>query len=80
MTPHFIELSQKIDHLKSLSKNNDCLECYLMRGYALKEFQYLNQKTNQISKIAKINQLQIPAEMLQEAQRSISMVGLYLNV
>jgi hypothetical protein len=80
MKTPILNLLEKAENLKSLSRNPKCPECSLMANYTAMQLQFLTKKIQDISKAEATKTKNIPSEIIKDMHRSVNISGLYLNV
>jgi len=80
MTDEITKLSEKVNHLKSISNQDQYLDCEVMQNYAITQFSKYKCKVLQLERLSATNKPNTINPMLKELRQTMGMLGLYIMV
>lgn len=80
MNKEIENISMEVEHLKAVTLNQTCNECFVMKNYISNQYHQLHSKFQALEKLGQSNLLKNQPHSTQEIKKSISILGLYVLV
>jgi len=80
MNKEIENISMEVEHLKAVTLNQTCNDCFVMKNYISEQYLQLHSKFEALEKLIQSNHLVNHPNSTQKIRKSISILGLYVLV